>query len=147
MPLTPYHLGPGLLLWVFFSRRLDLLTVLIASVIVDIEPFLVILLGLDYPLHGFFHSFLGGSMIAGSLAVLINHFRKDVGLKKVILSSFYGVFLHILLDSLLYTDIMPFFPLEFNPFYGIVSSVGVYVFCKVSIVLGLLGYFVRNRLG
>ena len=122
VPLTPYHLGPGLLLWVFFLRRLDLLTVLVASVIVDIEPFVVILLSLEYPLHGFFHSFMGGSLIAVSLAALINHFRKDIGFKKIILSSFCGVFLHILLDSVLYTDIMPFFPSEFNPFYGALTS-------------------------
>ncbi|NOQ38614.1 hypothetical protein GQ472_07065, partial [archaeon] len=64
MPFTPFHLGPALFLGLVFFRYLNLPAFLIANVIVDVEPFVVLLFGLDYPLHGFFHSFLGGSLIA-----------------------------------------------------------------------------------
>ena len=140
MPLTPFHFGPGLLIAVIFLRRLDLITVLIASVIVDIEPFIVLLFGLNYPLHGFFHSFLGGSLVAIVLAGFIYHvyryFEKKVLLRKIVISSFAGVHLHILLDSFLYLDIKPFYLSGINPFYGLVSSSQVYMFCVVSFIIG-----------
>jgi hypothetical protein len=39
------------------------------------EPFFVILLGLDYPLHGFFHSLLGGGLVA--IALFLVMFKID----------------------------------------------------------------------
>ncbi|MFW9990322.1 MAG: hypothetical protein ACFFC3_16900, partial [Candidatus Odinarchaeota archaeon] len=63
MPFTPYHLGPGLFIGLLFLSFIDFPTFLIASVIVDIEPFFVLYFNLDYPYHGFFHSFLGGTII------------------------------------------------------------------------------------
>lgn len=63
MPFTPFHFGPGLLIGLVFSF-IDFPTFLIASLIVDIEPFLVLFFNFNYSLHGFFHSFLGGTIIA-----------------------------------------------------------------------------------
>jgi len=60
MPFTLFHLGPGLLLLTY----VDFPTFLVASVIVDIEPFLVLTLDLNYPLHGFLHPFLGGEVLS-----------------------------------------------------------------------------------
>ena len=67
MPLTPFHLGPALFLGLIFFRFVNLPSFLAANVVVDLEPFFVLLFGLDYPLHGFFHSFLGGSLAALAL--------------------------------------------------------------------------------
>jgi hypothetical protein len=64
MPFTPYHLGPALFLGLLFLRFIDFPTFLIASVIMDVEPFLVLFFNLNYPLHGFFHSLLGGTLVA-----------------------------------------------------------------------------------
>ena len=60
MPFTPFHLGPALFLGLLLFRLVDLPTFLAANVILDLEPLAVLLLDLDYPLHGLFHSFLGG---------------------------------------------------------------------------------------
>ncbi|MCK4239253.1 MAG: hydrolase, partial [Candidatus Lokiarchaeota archaeon] len=76
MPLTPFHLGPGLLIGLILLNFIDFPTFLIASVIVDVEPFIVILFDLDYPLHGFCHSFLGGTIIAFLLAAVMSKIRK-----------------------------------------------------------------------
>ena len=51
-----------------FIAFLDFPTFLVASVAVDLEPFLVVSLGLRYPLHGFFHSLVGGTLVAFALA-------------------------------------------------------------------------------
>ncbi|MGC9345425.1 MAG: hydrolase, partial [Candidatus Bathyarchaeales archaeon] len=46
MPFTPFHLGPVLLFGLALSTVLDLSTLLIASVIPDVEPFCVLLFDL-----------------------------------------------------------------------------------------------------
>ena len=137
MPFTPYHFGPGLLIGLIFFRFIDLPTFLIASVVVDIEPLLVLLFNLNYPLHGFFHSFLGGTIIALILTLIMVKIRQlftplmlafkieqEFSFKKILFASFLGIYIHILLDSPIYTDIRPFFPLNFNPFYIGTSQIG-----------------------
>ena len=161
MPLTPFHLGPALFFGLIFFRHLNLPAFLVANVIVDTEPFIVLLFGLDYPLHGFFHSFLGGSLIALVLYLAIvrmypyvkramDTFRvgQDMSRRKIMLSCLSGVYLHIILDSVLYTDIMPFFPSGVNPFYmlGGIGGSHIYLSCVLMLVAGIcLFYYCRKR--
>ncbi|MBN2252029.1 MAG: metal-dependent hydrolase [Candidatus Altiarchaeota archaeon] len=155
MPLTPFHLGPALFFGLLFFSFIDLPTFIVANVILDIEPFIVLLLGVDQPLHGFFHSFLGGSVAAVFLAFLMekaspnaqplmSFFRlgQKSSRRSIWAASFFGVYLHIILDSLLYTDIRPFYPLDFNPFYNNSMFAGfeVYLFCVIAFVLGFVLY-------
>lgn len=164
MPFTPYHFGPGFLFGFIFFWTLDLFTFLIASVIVDLEPLIVIFFNLNYPLHGFFHSFLGGSLIALPLGLLMYKIKpyfnpilevfklgQEIKLYKVLLAAFTGIYLHIFLDSFLYTDIQPFFPLQINPMYNLVSSNGIHNLCEwfflmaILLYIGFLGYLlIRN---
>ena len=58
MPFTPFHLGPAFALGLLCRKYLHAPTFILANVILDVEPFLVLLLGLRYPLHGYFHTFL-----------------------------------------------------------------------------------------
>ncbi len=157
MPFTPFHLGPALFFGLVFFRYLNFPAFFIANVIVDIEPFVVLLFGLDYPLHGFFHSFLGGSLIALVLYLVmvrmypyvlgvmdIFYVGQEMSRRKILLSCFSGVYLHIILDSFIYADIMPFFPFGANPFLslGIGGSL-VYSFCVIGFVLGIVLFGVR----
>ena len=129
MPLTPFHLGPALLLGLIFFSFLDFPTFLVANVIVDFKPILVMFLDLNYPLHGFFHLFLGGTLVALLLAFVMNKIRgkfstllrffkleQKSSFRSILLASLSGVYVHILLDSRMHTDIRPFYPLDFNPF-------------------------------
>ncbi|TXT54427.1 MAG: conserved membrane protein of unknown function [Promethearchaeota archaeon] len=153
MPFTPYHFGPGFMLGFIFFSVFDLLTFLIASVIVDIEPLFVMLFNLNYPLHGFLHSFLGGSILALPLSLIMYKIKpyfnpileifklgQDVKLYKTILASFIGVYFHIFLDSFLYTDIQPFFPFDLNPLYNVLSSSVIYAFCEWSFFIAFFLY-------
>ena len=158
MPFTPFHIGPGLLIGLLFLSFIDFPTFLIASIIVDIEPFLVLVFNLDYPLHGFFHSFLGGTIIALILTVIMIKVRKfftpimsffkieqEFSFKKIILASLLGIYIHILLDSPIYIDIQPFFPLDFNPFYRTTSLPGLLetMICVLCFIAGLIVYIIR----
>ncbi len=67
MPFTPFHLGPAVLIGFILLRYTDLPTLIVASVLVDLEPLAVLVFGLPGPLHGFFHSFLGASVAAAVL--------------------------------------------------------------------------------
>ncbi len=154
MPFTPFHLGPALLLGLLFFRRLHFPTFIVANVIIDIEPFLVIVLGLNQPLHGFFHSIVGGSLAAVVLSLAMKKLDKNIQPimasfkleqafkeRSVWLACFVGIYLHIFLDSPLYSDINPFYPLDLNPFYGVVLSSQVYGFCALAFLAGAVTYF------
>ena len=151
MPFTPFHFGPALLFATLFGY-LDFLTFMIANVIVDFEPFLVLRFDLDlrygYPLHGFFHTFIGGSLVALALvevmARVYKHLGRGTDIKKLRITALSGVWLHIGLDSFLYTDIKPFFPLSWNPFYGLLSAFEVYGFCIGAFLLGVPLYLLRK---
>jgi hypothetical protein len=58
MPFTPFHLGPALGFGLPLRKYLHVPTFLVASILVDVEPFLVLSLELDYPLHGYLHTFI-----------------------------------------------------------------------------------------
>jgi len=158
LPFTPFHLGPALLLGLLLLRYIDFPTFVVANIIVDIESFLVLALGLNYPLHGFLHTFLGGSIIALLLAMVMNEVREllspllssfrleqETSFKGVLLASVFGVYLHILLDAPLYIDIQPFYPLDTNPFYvGSVSfGAAVYSLCTWCFLGAAVIYAIR----
>ena len=158
MPFTPYHFGPALFLGLLFFSFVDFPTLLIASVIVDIEPFLVLALNLDYPLHGFFHSLLGGTLVAIPLALIMLKIRdkispllsffkleQNVSFRTILVASFSGIYIHILLDSRIYTDIQPFYPSNYNPLLttGILAGLDSYTICIWSFFGAIIIYLIR----
>jgi membrane-bound metal-dependent hydrolase YbcI (DUF457 family) len=151
MPFTPFHLGPALL-FASLLGYLDFLTFVIANVIVDIEPLLVLVFGLDvrwgYSLHGFFHTFLGGALIALALTKVMvkfySYLGKETNIRKIYITALSGVWLHIVLDSVLYTDIKPLFPMKWNPLYGVFTTFEVYGFCVGAFLVGAPLYLIRR---
>jgi len=130
----------------------------LASVVVDIEPFLVLYLDLPYPLHGLFHYFLGGTLIAFLLAIVMRILRNALSpimsffrleqrtsFKSILLASFFGVYLHIILDSRLYQDIRPFYPFDFNPLLSRSMFAGfeIYGLCTLTFICGGIVYLVK----
>jgi membrane-bound metal-dependent hydrolase YbcI (DUF457 family) len=147
MPFTPYHLGPALFFGLLFLSFLDFPTFLAANVVVDIEPLLIMVFGLPYPLHGFFHSLLGGTLVALPLSFVMHKIRnkitpflsffkieQQVSYKKILAAALSGIYLHILLDSVSYSDIQPFFPSSYNPFLntGALAGLAPLTFCMWS---------------
>ena len=158
MPFTPFHFGPGFLISLTFLSFIDIPTFLIASIIIDVEPFLVLVFHLNYPLHGFFHSFLGGFIAAALLAMVMSKIRRyftplitffkieqSISFKKILFSSTCAIFIHILLDSPIYLDIQPFFPFEYNPFYRstVMPGLIIYLLCAWCFVGAIFVYVIR----
>jgi len=164
VPFTPFHLGPALLFGLALSTVFDLSTLLIASVIPDVEPFCVLLFDLSGQLHGFFHSYLGSSILAVLVAVIVYPLRdlfnrimvvfrisQKSSFKKILFTSFIGVYSHVFLDSFLYSEMNPFYPLQGNPFVSMtslnVAYMAVYGFCGVSFIFGSILYLYKIRGG
>jgi len=156
MPVALLHLGPSLWIGLILFKFLDFMSFLLASVIVDVEPFLVMFFGFRYLLHGFFHSFVGGSIVAIWVALIMYYFKnivrklaiifrlqQDSSFKKILWSSIFGVYFHIFLDAFLYSDIQPFYPSTVNPLLGLFSSGQIHFFCSISFLIAIIVYFIR----
>ncbi len=160
MPFTPYHFGPALLIGALLFPFIDFPTMMIASVILDLEPLSVIIFNLQLPLHAFFHTYVGATIVAIILSIGIYPFRKYLnrfvalfGLKQessfqhIIPASFIGTYSHVFLDSFLYVEMNPFFPILGNQFFGLLSSELVYNLCFSMGLIGLFVYLLRVLLG
>ena len=154
MPFTPFHFGPHACIALPFNRYIDIPIFIGTNIIIDIEPLLVLQFNLDYPLHGYYHTFLIGGLVGllfASAAFPFRHYiKKGMNLlrlpygstfKKMAISGVLGAWLHVLFDAPLYSDIRPFYPLQENPLFGIVSHSAVYSFCGICLLLALLMYF------
>jgi len=122
----------------------------------DVEGFLVLTLGLNYPLHGYLHTFLSAIAVGLLLGFVMFKLEKpmqpfyrkikletDKPLKLVsfLLAGVFGAALHIFFDAFLYPEMMPFFPLTANPFLSAgLSMPQVYNACVILGVIGLLYY-------
>ena len=157
MPFTPFHLGPALAIGLPFRKYMHAPTFIVANVILDIEPLLVVYFGLDYPLHGYLHTLLLAFIVGLFLGyVMFNlerfmqpFYRKvkletsnTLRLKSFLLAGFFGTALHVLFDAVLYADIQPFFPLSANPMLNLSlsGSLGVYVLCIWLGIFGIIYY-------
>ena len=158
MPLTPFHWSAVILGLLFFST-LYIPALAISSVLIDLEPFYYIFISPHTSeVHGFFHTYLGATLIAIVVALILIKARKTVDkimsffrLEQgnasnswVYCSSLIAAYSHILLDSFLYSDIEPFWPLtKENAFLGLVQSSDVYLFTIILIIASILIYFFR----
>lgn len=130
-------------------------TFMLANVIVDVEPFLVLFLGLRYPLHGYLHTFLLAfffGLAVGCAMFFLERFLHPIfrmfllesdgklNMKSFVLAGALGTVLHVLLDSPLYSDIRPFYPLTINPLLNPALSLEIYSICVWIGVFGVIYY-------
>ena len=154
MPFTPLHWGITFL-GLVFKRTFYLPALLISSVIMDLEPFYFLFIAKGSPvLHGFFHTYFGATLVALAVSLILVKFRKRMdglmaffkvpqkGLtgRQIYFSSLFAAYSHIFLDSFLYKDIRPFWPLEQNLFLGAIRSVEIYLIAGIGVAISLVLY-------
>jgi hypothetical protein len=155
MPFTPLHLGPALCLGLPLRSYIHAPTFILANVLLDVEPLIVLLLGLNYPLHGYLHTFasaIGVGLAFGFLMFLLERpmgslYKKLLLKPKVlfkksqfIVAGVLGAMLHVLFDAPLYWEIKPFYPLTANPLYGWASALEIYLLSFWMGVFGIIFY-------
>jgi len=69
MSFTPFHPGPGALVHVMAPRRVSFLAFCGANVLMDTEPLYFMLSGQE-PLHRFFHTYVGATLIMAATVAL-----------------------------------------------------------------------------
>lgn len=153
MPYTPYHFPPSVALALALRRHLDFLVFVFANVAVDLEPLAVMMFWVNYPVHGYCHTLLGGVVVGVTWGLVAYLGRPLLGismrflrlsykanLPRTLLSGILGVWFHILADAFLYADIRPFWPSKANPLHGTFPARGVYAACTAMLVPALALY-------
>ena len=170
MPITPFHMGPGLLVKALGGRHVSLTVFGFSQVVMDIEP-LVRMMRDDVVLHGPVHTYLGATLVGLVSAVvgrpicqaLLDRWapRPDAAFEAwlrgpkliswpaAISGALAGTYGHVFLDGVMRSEMPPLAPLlEANALLGVVTPGMLHVACALAGVLGalLLGAtFIRRR--
>src|SRR5215471_1105046 len=134
MPVTPFHMGPGVVIKAVGGRYFSLMVFGFSQVAMDVEPLVRMIRG-DAVLHGFTHTYLGATLI---------------GLVSAVAGAFVGTYSHVFLDSIMHSDLQPLAPLsEVNGLLHVTSVGGLHLLCVLCGVLGALlmfaTFFIRGE--
>lgn len=160
MPFTPFHMGPGIVVKALLQGSFSLMVFGWSQIIMDIQPLVVMITGEGH-LHGFSHTYVGATLLA-LFSALSGKYLSEVGLfvfglnkqwqVKIawwvsFLSAFIGTFSHVLLDSIMHSDVEPFFPVTTsNTFLDLISVEALHKACLYSALVGGILYFAINWL-
>lgn len=157
MPFSPIHMGPGILIKSLLQGSFSLMVFGWAQIIMDIQP-LVVLITNEGHLHGFSHTYLGALLLA-ILSALSGKYLSEFGLlflgisEKInpikingwvaFVSAFIGTFSHVLLDSIMHSDVEPFYPITLeNNFLGYLTVEQLHKFCLYCSLVGASVFYV-----
>lgn len=157
MPFTPLHMGPGLTVKAVLQKRFSLMVFGWSQIAIDLQPLVVMLTGRG-ELHGFSHT-LAGATLVGLLAGVTGKHLGEWGLRLVreprhlpipwgvsFGSALVGTYSHILIDSVMHSDVLPFYPFSSaSPLHTLISIDALHVLCLVSAVVGGLAWYALDR--
>jgi hypothetical protein len=156
MPFTPFHMGPGILIKALLQGGFSLMVFGWAQIVMDIQPLVVLLTGEGH-LHGFSHTYAGATLLA-IFSALSGKYLSELGLKLMdiskknnpiqitwwvaFVSAFIGTYTHVALDSIMHSDVEPFYPLsQANNLLGLISVGELHQFCIYSALVGAAVYY------
>ena len=168
MPFTPFHMGPGILFKAMLQGSFSLMVFGWSQIIMDLQPLFVLLSGAGH-LHGFSHTYLGASLLL-IVSALSGKYLSETGLRILglrmsgssslqqplkiswrvtFISAAIGTYSHVLLDSMMHSDIQPFYPFDLsNQLLQIISIKTLHQLCLYSGLLGAgiyYGLLYKNR--
>lgn len=155
MPFTPFHMGPGIFIKALLQSSFSLMVFGWAQIVMDIQPLIVLISGEGH-LHGFSHTYIGATLLA-IFSALSGKYLSEIGLYILyvnnqwqikiswwvaFLSAFIGTFSHVTLDSIMHSDVEPFYPFNVNNnLLGIISVADLHKLCMYSAFIGSILYF------
>jgi hypothetical protein len=155
MPFTPFHMGPGIVVKALLQGSFSLMVFGWAQIVMDIQPLVVMITGEGH-LHGFSHTYIGGTLLAifsaisgkylSEVGLFVFGFNKQWQVKIAwwvsFLSAFIGTLSHVFIDSIMHADAEPFFPITTsNTFLGLMSVQALHKVCLYSALVGGILYF------
>lgn len=155
MPFTPFHMGPGIAVKALLQGSFSLMVFGWSQIIMDIQPLLVMITGEGH-LHGFTHTYVGATLLA-LFSALTGKYLSEVGLyilglnrqwqisiswPVTVVSAFVGAYSHVIIDSVMHRDMVPYFPFaEGNHLLGLISVSALHKVCVYSGLVGGAVYF------
>lgn len=166
MPFTPFHFGLGYSVAAIERKpaRFCFLAFVITQVVIDIET-LVNMIRHANRLHTYFHSFLG-SLVAAAISFFVTCSVMWLGEKVfavlpsaigtafrslrlfpetrptkfcIALSVLIGAWTHVILDSIMHSDMWPFWPFsKWNPFLDWIDVGALHLLCMALFMVGLI---------
>jgi len=158
MPITPFHFGPGAAIHAIAPKHVSFLAFCSANVLIDSEPLYYMTTG-QYPLHRFFHTYIGATIIIVATALIFfaalklasrvrlpNLFQwQSLNPLPIWLGAAAGSYSHIVFDSVMHSDIAPLSPFsEVNMLYQLVPLGELHLFCVFAAVSGLVILGIRR---
>lgn len=167
MPVTPFHIGAGLLFKASAPARVSWTVFAIANILIDLEPIAWFLLTGD-PAHRQLHSYLGATLVA-ALSLWPGRLLAEawlrwwtrqlspaqarwlgtgtcIALPAALIGAALGAYSHIFLDSFMHTDMQPWWPWrEGNGLLQKISIDGLHLICLVATAWGGLWLAWRKR--
>lgn len=163
MPFTPLHMGPGLAIKALAGRRFSVVTFGIVQVVMDIEPLVGMIRGSSV-LHGPTHTYLAALIIALVVAIvsrticspILRRWNRELlfyrlgwlvepesfALLPVMTSALVGTISHVMLDSIMHSDISPLAPWSgTNVLFSLISIEVLHQFCILTGLFGIVGWF------
>jgi hypothetical protein len=76
--------------------------------------------------------------------------EQKISYLRILIAALIGIYVHILLDAPIYTDIMPFFPVDLNPFFSYNFRPGELIraicsYCFLGAFFVYLAIIIMNR--
>lgn len=152
MPITPFHIGPGLLIKAAIPRHFSLIAFAIVQVAIDMEVIVNVARGHD-PLHEFLHTWVGSLLIGAGCAVLLlmavprvsdfafsrRHERhpwsllaQDYAPLAILNGVFIGALSHVALDGFMHAELN-------TPWLNLIDVGDLHWFCLLAGLAGLSG--------
>jgi membrane-bound metal-dependent hydrolase YbcI (DUF457 family) len=141
MPFTPYHFGPALITKSIFGKQFSITSFAVSQIIIDLES-LYYLLQHAWPVHRLFHTYLGATIIIFPTIIIakliLRISNKESTWTTLVFAGSFGAYSHIFLDSIMHSDIRPFYPIsESNHLFKLISVPLLYELCVYSGIIGV----------
>lgn len=162
MPVTPFHMGPGLFLKGILQGSFSLMLFGWAQFLMDLQPLFAFITGIG-KLHGFSHTYIGATLIGAAAALTGKHLSEfglrlldiregggiRIGWPIAVFSAYLGTYSHVVIDSIMHGDMAPYFPFsEANGLLGVLTVETLHRLCIYSGLIGAGLYFgIRALLG
>ena len=158
-------MGPALAIKAAAGRRFALVTFGVSQVLIDVEPLVHMLRG-DRVLHGFFHTFLGATLLVIPSALVglalvrlaiarrflgtaAGRWLDDLGEASVmaaVVGAVAGTWSHVFLDGLMHADLRPFAPWsDATPWLHVVPVGAIHLFCLLAGIVGAVAVAGSHR--
>jgi membrane-bound metal-dependent hydrolase YbcI (DUF457 family) len=154
MPFTPFHFGPGAALKAAMRSRFSFTVFCYSQVVTDFESAFYLFRG-EYPVHRFFHTYLGATLVGLACALTGRHmcqfalrvFERTASISwgVAFTSAFIGTYSHVFLDSIMHRDVIPLAP--FSTANSMLLLMSLPVLHLLCLGLGVIGVLVYVMLG